>query len=194
MAAPQPPYPVKYFIAVLFREEQFLHKASVLFLEEWGEADFEGKDHPFTVTDYYEKELGADLKRRLISFKRLLEPTQLVPMKLACNAIEEHLSTQGNRRVNCDVGFLDHNKIVLASAKEAGQKIYLDRGIYADLAGRYKNGRYQPFEWSFPDFKDGRYDEELVTMRSLYLMQMKALRDKSRPQEKNSSFGVTNYP
>jgi hypothetical protein len=52
----------------------------------------------------------------------------------------------------------------------------LDQGIYADLAGRYKNGRYQPFEWSFPDFKDGRYDEELGAMRSLYLAQMKTLR------------------
>jgi hypothetical protein len=176
MAAPQPPFPVKYFIAVLFAQERFLYMARDFFLVKWGEADFEGKDHPFNVTDYYKREMGGDLKRRFISFKRLEDPKHLIDMKLACNDIEAHVSAEGNRTVNCDAGFLDHNKVVLASAKEAGQKIYLDKGIYADLAGRYKNGRYQPFEWSFPDFKDGRYDEELATIRSLYLMQMKAFR------------------
>jgi hypothetical protein len=176
MAAPLPPFPVKYFIAVLFRQEQFLERARVFFLKEWGEADFEGRDHPFDVTDYYGEEMGAGLRRRFISLRRLADPGVLVEMKLACNDIEERLSAEGKRNVNCDVGFLDHNKVVLASAKEAGQKIYLDKGIYADLAGRYKNGRYQPFEWSFPDFRDGRYDEELAAMRSLYLGQMKALR------------------
>ena len=80
------------------------------------------------------------------------------------------------RTVNCDAGYLDHNKVVLASAKEAGQKVYLDKGIYADLAGRYKNGAYRPFEWSFPDFKDGRYDKELLAIRALYLKQLRAWR------------------
>jgi hypothetical protein len=176
MAAPQPPLPVKYFIAVLFRQEQFFDRARAFLLEKWGEMDFEGKDHPFDVTDYYAKEMGSDLLRRFISVKRLDEPRHLITMKLACNDIEDRLSSEGKRNVNCDVGYLDHNKVVLASAKEAGQKIYLDKGIYADLAGRYKKGGYQPFEWSFPDFKDGRYNEELMTIRSMYLVQIKTLR------------------
>ena len=94
-------------------------------------------------------------------------------MKLLCNGIETELSRDGKRTVNLDAGYLDHNKVLLASAKEAGQKIYLDKGIYADLAGRYKGGHYQPFEWSFPDFRDGRYDGELLKMRSVYLKQLK---------------------
>jgi hypothetical protein len=99
-------------------------------------------------------------------------------MKLACNAIEVAMSVSGKRTVNCDAGYLDHNKVLLASAKEAGQKIYLDKGIYADLVGRYKNGFYRPFEWSFPDFKDGRYDTELLEIRTKYLAQVKTLRPK----------------
>jgi hypothetical protein len=176
MAAPQPAIPVKFFIAVLFKDRRFLDEARGQFVRRWGAIDFEGADHEFDVTDYYHDEMGAPLYRRVLSFKNLAEPGLVVSMKLECNAIEERMSGGGKRTVNCDAGYLDHNKVVLASAKEAGQKIYLDKGIYADLAGRYKDGAYRPFEWSFPDFKDGRYDEELIAIRLIYLAQMKTAR------------------
>jgi hypothetical protein len=45
--------------------------------------------------------------------------------------------------------------------------------VYADLIARYRAGRYQPFEWTFPDFRDGRYDQELSTIRRTYLAQLR---------------------
>ncbi|HUI93656.1 MAG TPA: DUF4416 family protein [Chitinivibrionales bacterium] len=173
MASTQKPPFVKYFIAVLLKDPAVLEKVRPLFVEEWGAIDFEGADHAFDVTDYYEPEMGAPLYRRLLAFEKLAEPGLLADMKLECNKIENQLAVGGKRTVNCDAGYLDHNKVVLASAKEAGQKIYLDKGIYADLAGRYKAGKYQPFEWSFPDFKDGRYDRDLIEIRNKYLDQVK---------------------
>ena len=173
MALIQPPPAVKYFVAVLFKDRADLERARELIVSRWGELDFEGTDHLFDVTDYYGPEMGAPLFRRLLSLEKLHRPTLIVEMKLACNEIEDLLSIGGRRTVNCDAGYLDHNKVLLASAKEAGQKIYLDKGIYADLAGRYKSGKYRPFEWSFPDFKDGRYDAELLEIRTRYLKQVK---------------------
>jgi hypothetical protein len=173
MASTLPPPNVKFFVAVLYKDRAALEKARPFLVARFGPIDFEGGDHPFDVTDYYVPEMGSPLFRRILSFEMLAEPLLLVNMKLACNDIEKSLSDGGRRIVNCDAGYIDHNKVVLASAKEAGQKIYLDKGIYADLAGRYKAGKYQPFEWSFPDFKDGRYDEELLAMRAKYLEQMR---------------------
>jgi hypothetical protein len=173
MADVKKPLPVKYFIAVLYREISYLEKALYMFIDNWGNIDFNGKDHLFDVTSYYEPEMGRPLYRRLISLENLAEPTLLVNMKLECNNIEKNLSVNKKRTVNCDCGYLDHNKIVLASAKEAGQKIYIDKGIYADFIARYKEGKYRPFEWSFLDFKDGRYDEELLKIRNIYLQQRK---------------------
>jgi len=178
MADTRPPAPVKFFIAVLYHEREFLERGLTLLEQTWGKADIHGPDREFDVTDYYAPEMGTPLYRRLVSFEKLLDPTELVAMKLECNRVEQELSVDGRRTVNLDAGYLDHNKVLLASAKEAGQKVYLDKGIYADLAGRYKSGKYQPFEWSFPDFRDGRYDRELLAMRSAYLQQLRAFRQK----------------
>lgn len=176
MAQPEEPLPVKYFVAVLFRGPEHLPLVKKELVSRWGAVDFEGRDHPFDATDYYQPEMGAPLYRRLLAFERLYTPALIVAMKLECNAIEASLSFDGKRKVNLDAGYLDHNKFLLASAKGAGQKVYLDKGIYADLSGRYKEGKYRLFEWSFPDFKDGRYDEELLAIRKLYRRQVKEYR------------------
>ena len=139
----------------------------------WGEIDFESADYPFDKTDYYESEMGAHLKRRLVSFQRLAPPDCLISAKHLCNAIEDRLSDNNSRSVNLDIGYLDHNKIILASFKSAGQKIYLKDGVWADLVARYREGRYRPFEWTFPDFRDGRYDAELGQIRTIYLRQLR---------------------
>lgn len=169
--------PVKYFIASLYSSKEKLATAMQIAKKKWGDCDYESTDFPFDVTDYYEPEMGEGINRKLIVFETLYNPILLVDMKLACNAIENDLAVDGKRLVNLDAGYLDHNKVVLASAKEAGQKVYLDKGIYADLAGRYKNGKYQPFEWSFPDFRDGRYDKDLIAIRKIYMKQLKVWRD-----------------
>jgi hypothetical protein len=173
MAEPQAVTPVKLLVAILWADFPALERAIEALCAEWGEIDFRGEHHPFDRTDYYESEMGPDLQRQLVTFSGLVPPESLREAKLRCNAIEDRLAGGSGRRVNLDIGYLDHNKIVLASVKYAGQKIHLGDGIYADLIARYKHGRYQPFEWTFPDFRDGRYDDELEQMRRVYLGQRK---------------------
>lgn len=171
MADPQLPEPVKLFGAVLWGDEATRVEAVARLTASWGPVDFTGPDRPFDMTDYYAPEMGPLLYRRLVAFANLVPPESIREAKLFCNAVEAALGQAGRRRVNLDVGYLDHNKLVLASAKNAGQKIHLGGGIYADLIGRFKAGRYQPFDWTFPDFKDGRYDPELSAIRQRYLDQ-----------------------
>lgn len=174
------PEPVKYFVAVLWADESALAAARLRLTERFGPIDFEGADRPFDLSAYYEPEMGANLQRRFIAFATLRSPEEITDAKHACIAIEAESASANRRRVNLDVGYLDHNKIVLASVKSAGQKIYLSNGIYADLVARYAHGRYQPFEWTFPDFKDGRYDDELAEMRGRYLREIKIWRMNTR--------------
>jgi len=173
MADPHPADPVKLIVALLWNDAATLDLSLTKLRREWGDPDFIGEDHPFDATRYYEPEMGRELKRRLVSFVRLVPPESIREAKLSCNSIENELAHDNCRRVNLDVGYLDQNKIVLASAKYAGQKIHLGDGIYADMIARFRDGRYQPFEWTFPDFRDGRYDEDLKMIRRLYKEQMR---------------------
>ncbi len=173
MAKPQNADPVKLFVAVLWAQTGALENALERLRSTWGDIDFESADFLFDMTDYYESEMGRDLKRRLVSFHKLAPPDCLISAKHVCNNIEDELSAKHGRPVNLDIGYLDHNKIVLASFKGAGQKIYLKDGVWADMVARYRGGRYCPFEWTFPDFRDGRYDGELIQIRQIYLKQLR---------------------
>jgi hypothetical protein len=168
--------PVKQFVAVLWSDRASLDSALEALRGRWGEIDFVGAHHGFDLTDYYAAEMGGNLKRTIVSFRALVPPESLVEAKLACNEIEAHHTEGSSRRVNLDIGYLDDNKIVLGSVKAAGQKIHLGSGVYADLVGRYREGRYQPFEWTFPDFRCGRYDAELASIRARYLEQVREFR------------------
>lgn len=173
MTKPQDAGPVKLFVAVLWAQSSALQNALTELSSYWGEIDFIGADHPFDMTDYYEKEMGRNLNRRLVSFLGLVPPDSLWRAKHVCNEIEDRLAGEKGRLVNLDVGYLDHNKIVLASFKGAGQKVYLRDGVWADLVARYRKGRYRPFEWTFPDFCDDRYSQELLSIRWTYLRQIR---------------------
>jgi len=174
MAEPTPVEPVKVIVAILWSDDESLRSAIHRLVKEWGPVDYEGSDHPFDTTHFYDEEMGASLHRRIVSHDSLVSPDYLPAAKHACNRIEDELKDTRGRRVNLDVGYLDHNKIVLASMKAAGQKIYLTNGVYADLTARYGQGRYQPFEWTFPDLRDGRYDEEWGKIREIYKRQRKS--------------------
>ena len=174
MAKAQAVDPVKLFVAILWAPSAPLHAAVEDLAASWGDIDFTGPDHAFDITDYYEPEMGKGLYRRLVSFSRLVLPDVLSAAKHRCNAVEDRLAGAGGRLINLDVGYLDHNKIVLGSFKSAGQKIYLKDGVWADLVARYRGGRYSPFEWTFPDFRDGRYDGELLKIRQVYLRQLRS--------------------
>ncbi len=163
-------------MAVLWAPDVSIEDAMEHLRSYWGEMDFISSDYAFDITSYYEPEMGGNLSRRLVSFLQLVPPDSLCPAKHICNDIEDQLAGERGRLVNLDIGYLDHNKIVLASFKSAGQKIYLGNGVWADLVARYREGKYRAFEWTFPDFRDGRYDQDLLKIRQIYLKQVSSYR------------------
>jgi hypothetical protein len=165
---PSAPDPVKLFVGILYSDEELLEQAAQRLEEVHGPVDFRSAPVPFEVTDYYQEEMGGPISRLFVSFGELIDPGRLAEIKIGANKIENRLAVDGRRRVNLDPGYMDVCKVVLASAKYNGQKIYLADGIYADPTLHYEKGHFQPYPWSFPDFQTGQYEKIFLRIRELY--------------------------
>ena len=119
---------VKPFAAVLYREPAALEAALERLAAAFSPVERRGPPHAFDQTDYYAAEMGDGLQRLLASFARLEAPGWLVAAKHRATAVEDALRSGGRRRVNVDVGYLDLGKVVLASWKGRGSKLYRSAG------------------------------------------------------------------
>ncbi|MFQ5603721.1 MAG: DUF4416 family protein [bacterium] len=172
---PVAPEPVKLFTGILYSDAEILEQALALLMGNFGRLDFKSQEFKFNQTDYYRAEMGGPIWRKFVSFTKLINPKEIAEIKIATNKIEEQLAVAGQRKVNLDPGYLDYNKVILASAKYNSQKIYLDLGIYADPTLWFENGRYQPYPFAFPDFKTGEYDAVFTHIRALFKGQRRKL-------------------
>ena len=89
-------------------------------------------------------------------------------------AIEiESMSRKPVRAVNIDPGYIDGARLVLASTKDHAHRIYLRDGIFAEVTMRYRFRKWAAFDYTFPDFASGVYDEFLLRVRRLWLLEVK---------------------
>jgi hypothetical protein len=134
------------------------------------------EDWPFRFTDYYEAEMGPDLIRRIVSFEQLIDPCEVVEWKLATNEIEQELAggleNVPERPLNLDPGYVAGSKMVLATTKNFNHRIYLREGIYAEVTLRWQGGRFEPWEWTYPDYRTERYRKFFGRLRRRYMEQL----------------------
>ncbi|MBN2001417.1 DUF4416 family protein [candidate division KSB1 bacterium] len=170
---PGEPTPVKFVMAILYSDNVLLETAAGLLLQHFGPIDYKSPAQPFDITDYYVPEMGQPIFRCFFSFTKLINPGTLAEIKINCNTLEDQLAVDGKRKINLDPGYMDYDKYVLASAKYNAHKIYLDKGIYADLTLRYRKGQFIPSAWCFPDFRSGAYDAIFLHIRAKYKGQLR---------------------
>ena len=167
------PKPVKLFVGALYAHEDKLTSALERLEEKFSKIDLESTDFPFRVTDYYSEEMGSHITRRFCSFQDLVDPQYLSKAKVFSNSVESMFSVDDRRLVNLDVGYVDYDKVVLASAKYGIHKVYIGHGIYADMTLHYEKGKFSPYPWAFMDFKLDDYYEFFLKMRGIYKKQVK---------------------
>jgi hypothetical protein len=143
-------------------------------IKNFGEIDYISETLDFDkFTYYYTNEMGQKVQGKLVSFKRLIHPGSLVNIKLITNKIEKMCSVDGKRKINFDPGFIHHSQFVLASTKHWANRIYISNGIYAEITLMYIDGKFIPFEHTYPNYKDEKYLEELTKIRNMYLEKRK---------------------
>ncbi len=170
--------PVKFFTAVLLSGDCRREKVMKRLESEFGKIDYISPLINFNYTDYYEKEFGRKLKRVFLSFKDTINPSEIAGIKTKTIRIEEDLSVEGRRRANIDPGYMEPSKVVLASSKNFYHRIYLKKGVYAEVTLSYSGGKFRDFEWTFPDYRTDEYKKQLMTIRNIYMEKRKKLKCK----------------
>lgn len=158
----------KYFALILYPinwEFRFLEDQ---LSPHFGLIDYRGAPVPFDRTTYYEKEMGGNLVRQVISFSMLKSSEFIMDDKLKAIEIEKQFTTSSGRVCNIDVGYMDFDKVVFPSVKKGPRKIYAGKGIWLDMQLWYQKGIFTPFEWAFEDIKAGYYHHDFVVIREKF--------------------------
>jgi hypothetical protein len=179
VAQPIEPPPVKLIVGLILSQEAAVVALRRQLEAAYGRIDIETDRLPFVATHYYEREMGPQLQRLFWSFDALIAAERLAEIKRDTNAIEQASAIPaqpgGRRCVNLDPGYVDLAKLVLATTKDRQHRLYLGRGIYAEVTLRFTGGRFVPWEWTYPDYRTPEYLAFFDAVRRRYRQQLTAL-------------------
>jgi hypothetical protein len=140
---------------------------------EFGPVDLVSPEIDFNFTTYYDQEMGPRIRRWFYSFANTVDPSDLPRIKIKTNEIEERYAEESDRRVNLDPGLLDLNRLILATTKNVGHRIPLQKGIYAEVTLLYMKKAFHPLPWTYPDYQSPEYISVLKDIRMLYRDKLK---------------------
>jgi hypothetical protein len=179
MSKPRPAAPVKLILSAIYSDRAAWLELLPVLEKKFGAIDHSTKEMGFEFTKYYEDEMGAQLSRQLLSFSRLVDPSELAEIKLFTNSLELQKTDGDRRKVNLDPGYISIDLLVLATGKHSPHRVYLKDGIWADLHLIYRAGSFQALEWTYPDYRS----EALISLFN-QLREALKVRLKTREQEK----------
>jgi hypothetical protein len=163
---------VNLICAVLAGREAWFGEVEDALGKSFGPIDLASGVWPFDHTDYYADEMGAGLLRKIYSFEELIAPDNLVAAKHTTNRLEKEFATEHPdgppRPVNLDPGYVAASKLVLATTKNYTHRLYLGGGIYGECTLRWHDGAFQPWEWTYPDYRTDEYRRFFARVRECY--------------------------
>ena len=132
--------------------------------------------------------MGPGLLKQFVAFRDLVRPEALAPIKLQTNVLESQLAELGLfpevRPLNLDPGILTLGKFLLATTKDQQHRIYLRDGIFAEVTLRFQFGAFEPWPWTYADYRRPEVHAFLQSARTYYRDRVKSVRgsDTTRPE------------
>lgn len=169
MSKPKEPLPARLVVSLIYKEASLAREGWKVLDQQWGPIDFLSEIRPFDYTPYYRKEMGHPLFRRWAAFRPLIPQDKLVEIKTQGFAFESRWQQDRKRGLNLDPGLITAERFVLATGKNYSHRIYLGKGVFADLTLVFFKGTFRPLPWSYPDYQDPRTIGMLNKIREKYL-------------------------
>lgn len=172
------PKPAKLILSMFTSDKSLFNLYKEELVKRFGEVDIESNAQPFNFTDYYKEEIGENLVQKLFSFSALIRLDELAEIKIITNALENNNINKNinhhKRKINLDPGYITLDKYILASTKNGPSRIYLDKGIYAEITLRFVNKTFVPCnEYTYPNYKTSKYINFLNSVRLKYKLQLR---------------------
>ncbi len=178
MRVPSIPPPAKLFCGLLYNNEKIFDRGIQSLQNHFGPLEAVSDPVDFDFTDYYLKEMGPGLIRKFAVFKRLFPRDQLVNAKHKTISIEKQFSRNKNdiihRELNVDPGYLTAENLILSTTKGYSHRIYLDRGIYAEVSLEVRKKKFHAFPWTYPDYRLKEIWDFFWNIRQEYLKTIKS--------------------
>ena len=175
MGTPREAPPANLICAITYSKGFNVEEALFALEELFGSMDAVSDTYLFSeFTDYYKEEMGEPLSKFFVSFEKLINREEIARFKLETNDLEEEFSVGGKRRVNIDPGYVAEAQLVLATCKGYAHRIYLKKGIYAEVTLIYRDGSFQPLEWTYPDYRSPMAISFFNRVRKGYLKKLKS--------------------
>lgn len=165
---------------LIYRDENFLKRAISELESLFGRIDLESNSFKFDVTEYYNKEMGENLKRKFLSFEKLVDPEELPSIKIRTNEIEEKIRKEAGsagRVVNIDPGILTATSLIMATTKNYSHRIPLRDGIYAHLEFLFGKNSIKYLQWTYLDMRKEEYGEFFLKVRRIYLNKLREFKE-----------------
>jgi hypothetical protein len=184
MGTPRPPEPVLLVAAVFSRRPAALDWARARLELSWGPIGPTSPILDFGQTRYYEPTMGTALRKQFLAFHDLVGAEALAELKARANDFEAELAASGTfaeaRPLNVDPGILSLGKFQLATTKDQAHRVYLGRGIYAESTLRYRDGAFEPWPWTYADYRLPEVLAFLGEAREYYRARLREARGRAR--------------
>lgn len=144
----------------------------------YGAISLVSSDFAFNQTSYYEATMGKDLLKRFLVFESFFLPESLPDVKNFTIRVENELAASHtypeSRPLNLDPGYLQLGKFLLATTKDQAHRIYLRDKIFAEVTLRYQKTGFEPWPWTYADYKEPAVRAFLDEARGLLFRRIQA--------------------
>lgn len=176
MAAPRPITPALLIVAAFSRHLDALAWGRERLEQTYGPIGVVSEPFDFHHTSYYASEMGVELRKQLFAFERLISPETLPDIKRQSNTLEAELASTATypeeRPLNLDPGYLVLGKFILATTKDQQHRIYQRDGIFTEVTLKYQAGAWEPWPWTYADYREPFVHAFLLEARDYYRGQL----------------------
>ena len=143
---------MKLIFAVMYNSIDVFNSFRDKLILKYGKIIAESAEYDFNFTNYYEKEFGKNLKKKIIVFEKDISKEEIAKIKKEIGILE---GERGSRKINIDPGFVSAGGVFLASDKKGAFKEKIEDIFLHKVIG-FSSGKSEVYKHTFADYKQDK--------------------------------------